>query len=293
MNGDREQRLAGLIEQELAGPAPPAAARLAERIRAGRDGVRAILFYGSGLWKGPEPDAVLDFYVLVDGYAGFDPRRRHALLGSLLPPNVYYLEDGADRCKYAVMRLHQFRAAAAGRGLHTQVWARFAQPCRLVYARDAATRRRVVTALAGAVRTFHAHTLPLLPAGESDPRRLWTTGLRRTYGNEWRSESPARADAVYQASKAALDARTSLVLPGCRPARRVATRGWRRAASKAVYFLQMVKAVFTFEGGVDYALWKIERQSGVRLTASDFQRRHPLLSAWPLVWKAWRAGALR
>ena len=78
-----------------------------------------------------------------------------------------------------------------------------------------------------------------------------------------------------------------------RPAPRPAIRGLRRVAGKAVYFLQLVKAVFTFEGGVDYAIWKIERQSGVKLEASDFQRRHPLVAAWPLVWKAWRAGGLR
>ncbi len=282
-----------LIASELAAPVPPEVTAMAGRLRAGRRGVAAILFYGSGLWKQPDPDTVFDFYVLVDGFVGFDQRRLHALLGRLLPPNVYYLAEDDRRCKFAVMRTDQFGKAAAGRSLNSQIWARFAQPCRLVYARDRAARDTVAAVLADAVVTFHAQTLPLMPAGDRDPRGVWIRGLQQTYLNEWRSESGSRAEDIYLASRTALDARSRLVLPCCTPARYVATRGIRRLLSKSVYFLQLLKAVFTFDGGVDYALWKIERQSGVKLQATDLQRRHPLVAAWPLVWKAWRAGGLR
>lgn len=287
------QALKDLITDELETPVAPPIAALGDQVRSGRRGVAAILFYGSGLWKQPDPDTVFDFYVLIDSYPAFDPRRLHALFGRLLPPNVYYLEDGGLRCKFAVIRSDQFARAAAGRSLNSQVWARFAQPCRLVYARDRAARDAVAAMLADAVVTFHAQTLPLLAADDREPARVWTRGLEQTYGNEWRSESGGRARDIYQASRAALDARSRFVLPDCRPARRIATRGSRRLLSKTVCFLQLMKAVFTFDGGVDYALWKIERQSGVRLQASGFQRRHPLIAAWPLVWKAWRAGGLR
>lgn len=287
------EALRALIAGELAAPVDPAITSLCDAVRAGRRGVAAVLFYGSGLWKQPQSDTVFDFYVLIDSYRNYDPRRLHALFGRLLPPNVYYAEDGDRRCKVAVMRLDQFENAAAGRSLNTQIWARFAQPCRLVYARDRAARDRVAAILARAVVTFHAQALALLPPERRDARSIWTRGLQQTYGNEWRSEPGERAAAIYAASRSALDARSRLVLPDCRPAASVATRGARRVLSKAVYFLQLAKAVFTFDGGVDYALWKIERQSGVRLQASDFQRRHPLLAAWPLVWKAWRAGGLR
>lgn len=289
----RIRALQDLITAELETPVAPAITALCDRLRSNRDGVVAVLFYGSGLWRAPQRDTVFDFYVLVDRYLAFDARRLHALFGRLLPPNVYYLEDGELRCKFAVIRVDQFQKAAAGGGLNTQIWARFAQPCRLVYARDRAARDVVAAALAGAVVTFHAQTLPLLAADERDARGVWIRGLRQTYHNEWRSESGARAESIYQASRAALDDRSALVLPDCRPASRVATHGTRRLLSKTIYFVQLMKAVFTFEGGVDYALWKIERQSGVKLQASDFQRRHPLIAAWPLVWKAWRAGGLR
>jgi hypothetical protein len=67
----------------------------------------------------------------------------------------------------------------------------------------------------------------------------------------------------------------------------------RRAYGKAVCLLRLMKAAFTFEGGADYILWKIERHSGVRVEASPFQRRHPLLGGWGLLWRLYRQGAFR
>ena len=57
--------------------------------------------------------------------------------------------------------------------------------------------------------------------------------------------------------------------------------------------LRLIKAVFTFEGGVDYALWKIERHSGVTVTVSDRARRHPLIFGWGPLFRLWRRGAFR
>lgn len=282
-----------LIASEIDQPVPREIAALADRVRQGRAGIVALLYYGAGLWKAPADDTVFDFYVITSTYRAFDGRRLHAVFGHLLPPNAYYLEHGGLRCKYAVMRLDQFRRAAAGGALTTQIWARFAQPCRLLHARDPAAREAIVDALADAVVTFHAQTLPHLVQTTRRPEDIWLRGLGLTYSNEWRSEGDDRARAIFDASRDALEARSRLVLPGCSPTRRPATRGPRRLLGKAVYFLQLMKAVFTFEGGVDYALWKIERQSGVRLQASAFQRRHPLIAAWPLVWRAWRRGGLR
>jgi len=54
-----------------------------------------------------------------------------------------------------------------------------------------------------------------------------------------------------------------------------------------------VKATFTFDGALDYVLWKVKRHSGVVLPVTDWQRRHPLLSAPVLAWKLYRLGAFR
>lgn len=97
-----------LITGELDAPVAREVTTLSDRIRAGRRSIVAVLFYGAGLWKEPASDTVLDFYVLTDTYRAFDARRLHAVFGRLLPPNVYYLEAGDLRCKFAVIRADQF-----------------------------------------------------------------------------------------------------------------------------------------------------------------------------------------
>jgi len=67
----------------------------------------------------------------------------------------------------------------------------------------------------------------------------------------------------------------------------------RRRTSKLLNFARLVKATFTFDGALDYVLWKVKRHSGVVLPVSDWQRRHPLLSAPVLAWKLYRRGAFR
>ena len=56
---------------------------------------------------------------------------------------------------------------------------------------------------------------------------------------------------------------------------------------------RLIKAAFTFEGGLDYILWKIARHSGVTIAVTDWQRRHPLLAAPGLAWRLYRRGAFR
>jgi hypothetical protein len=57
--------------------------------------------------------------------------------------------------------------------------------------------------------------------------------------------------------------------------------------------MRLVKSAFTFEGGVDYLLWKIERHSGVRVEVSDRVRRHPLIFGWGTLIELRRRGAFR
>ena len=318
MAANREA-LDALIRAEARAPndAPGCDALLAAiRARARRPGgIAAVLFYGSGLWQGLREDQVQDFYVLVHRLRDFDPRPLPVVLGRVLPPNVYYLETAAQgrtlRAKCAVMTLDAFTAAAAGRAATPQVWARFAQPCRLVHAADAAAEARVLAALGDAVVSLHRKILPLLPAG-LDPRGLWAWMLAETYARELRSEGRTRARTVFDAAPEALTARsraavtlsaTGAVLDGADRLVQPARRGlrWRaralaplaRVGGKAVTLLRLMKASATFEGGVDYILWKIERHSGVRVPVSDFARRHPLIGGWPVLIRLYRRGAFR
>lgn len=292
-----KKKLTALIAQETSTTVPPEVQKLSDAIIQERDGISNILFYGSGLWKQAEADTIYDFYVLVDRFYDFDRRVSSRILGSFLPPNVYYMEiqDGEKtlRCKYAVMRTNQFINAAKGRALTPQIWARFAQPCRVIYGING----KIHDALAECVLSFHRKALPLTSVNAS-PREIWLRGLSETYGAELRSEKPERTAQIFDANVDNFTRRTELVIPLLTSIARDSK--WapiinriKRPFQKIITFIRLAKATLTFENGVDYALWKVERQSGVRLKANDFQRRYPLIGAWPLVWKLWRKGGFR
>jgi len=195
------------------------------------------------------------------------------------------------------------------RWFHPYLWGRFAQPCGLLFTVDEQVRRRVVRALAGAVATFAARTLPRLPA-EFDAEALWTRGLLLTYAAELRSERPERVRALYADAAPELQALTRALArkQGWAPApsggyinpvapaeRRWSAFGWvlRRLQGKALSVLRLLKASFTFDGGLPYLAWKIERHSGVALEITPFMRRFPRLGAISAFWRTWRRGGFR
>lgn len=266
-----------------------------------RGNVLGILFYGSGLWKEAQDDTIYDFYVIADRYTDIDKNKLSAALGCALPPNVYYMEikSGSKmlRCKYALIRTDQFLKAAKGKTITPQIWARFAQPARIIYSRDEAAAKTLQEALTQCVLTFHRKTLPLTTQAAT-PRDIWLRGLQETYKAELRSEKPERTQALFDASADAFTQRTQLACEILNDIKRgskfaPALSCAKRPLQKLIAFLRLAKATLTFENGVDYALWKIERQSGVSMKANDFQRRYPLIGAWPLVWKLWRKGGFR
>jgi hypothetical protein len=317
MTAHRAQLLAEVSAADRRSPGP-GVADLIETVlaRTDRRRVQAILFYGSELDRDGQGTGVHDFYMLVDHPRAAGQGRLAAALNRILPPNVVYVEARGPggttlRAKCAIVTGRQFARAARGRATTPLIWARFAQPCRLVYARDEASAAQVHEALADAVVSFHRKLLPLVPE-QVCVSELWRRGLRDTYARELRSESAARADALWTASAASLRRRTRAALPltgwSCHMAspdevavqiparRRVAARAAASLArpwGKAASVLRLVKAAFTFEGAVDYVTWKIERHSGVRVEPTPFQRRHPLIAAWPLVWRIYRARGFR
>lgn len=310
------QELANIIRDELLSPVLPRVAAFAEALRLRHESsCVAILFYGSCLRMGQamlaEPDSVLDFYVLVDDYRNAYPKS--PVLGfanKLLPPNVFFVEQEtmgrSMRAKYALMTVDQFVRGCRPTSSTSAIWARFAQPARLIYARDETVRNRLVDACATAVRTFIDASLTL--QGETfRPDALWIVGFRYTYESELRSEKgDVRAESIVTADlqryrkigavalgpHAAADLYQNPLLPEVRRAGQAQWQRWRRTG-KTLNLLRLIKAVFTFEGAVDYALWKIERHSGVKPTISAWEKRHPLLSAPVLLWRFYREGAFR
>jgi len=172
----------------------------------------------------------------------------------------------------------------------------------------------VVKGLAQSVLTFTGCVLPRIPA-EFSARQLWGRGLALSYGAELRAEGPEKGahlfDAAppYYAEVTRLTMETGLypvaALAGTDPPRyrsrfssgaRFASRlawGLRSWQGKLLSALRLVKAITTFEGGVDYILWKINRHSGVSVDVEPRLRRHPLLAMWVLSWRLYRRGGFR
>ncbi len=299
-------RISALIAAELHTPVGPAALAMAEHCRKRHEGAAvAVLFYGSCLRQPDQAlsEALLDFYVLVDDYRVAYASRLMAWANEMLPPNVFYVElpwqGTVLRAKYAVMSLTQFTAACAPEARNVSIWARFSQPARLVWSRDSETDRAVQGALGLACRTMFGNARALLGGGaELDPLSIWRRGFAATYAAELRSEQSDRGFAVVDADEARYREMGALLLAEMPPpsvSQAEALHDWqaRGRLGKRLNLFRLIKAGFTFDGAVDYVLWKVRRHSGVVIPVSDWQRRHPLLAAPWLAWKLYRRGAFR
>jgi hypothetical protein len=288
-----------IVARTAGEPVAPEIGVLAEAMRARHaPGAVAVIAYGSSLRGIGLTDTLIDLYVLTDSPAAVSPNGLARLGCRLVPPNVHYGEvrhgDVALRAKYAVLPLDQF-ARKMGQGVaNPYFWARFAQPCRIVWVRDEEVRRTLTAALAQAVRTMIAASLPLGRPGD-DTLDLWRRGLAETYRTELRPEPGDRARAIVAANASYYRAVTNAVLGPGWVAGGAPPVSWRRrrVAGKGLSVLRLLKAGFTFEGGADYVAWKIARHSGQAIDVKPWQRRHPVLGALWLLPGLLRRGALR
>jgi hypothetical protein len=300
---DARAELTALIAQELAQPVPAAVRTMADAIRARHAGAAlGVLFYGSCLRK-PESllaDSLLDFYLLVDDYKQAYRGALMAFANRVLPPSGFYLEaqhEGATlRCKYAVISLAQFQSGVSADTDNVSLWARFSQQSRLVWSRDAATLRTIAAACTEAVLTMLGNALPLV-GKEATADAAWQRAFEETYRAELRSEGLSRAAELVGADLERCRRTHALArhLIGDPASADACAAAWRRRrrTSKLLNLARLVKATFTFDGALDYVLWKVKRHSGVVLPVTDWQRRHPLLSAPVLAWRLYRRGAFR
>ncbi|MGI9508293.1 MAG: hypothetical protein ACR2QJ_02965 [Geminicoccaceae bacterium] len=275
--------------------------------------VAAVLFYGSCLRQDPSdepPEGIQDFYVIVDSYRDAYGDRWRAIANRLLPPNVFYIEQiwqgRTVRAKCAVISRAQFLKGTSSAAFHPSFWARFSQPVALLFARGGAVRAEMTSAIMEAVHTMLTASAPLVTSPVK-PSTLWLEALGQTYRAELRPESAERAATIYAADRERYDRMARLVFADSLDGdgnietrstaadRRHARRRWlgRRLLGKPLSVLRLMKSLFTFDGGVDYALWKVERHTGVRVPISNFERRHPILSSPRLLWRVFRLSAVR
>ena len=312
-------RLINAISRNSVRTASPAVFALIDEIQQ-RHGqaAQAILFYGSCLRSGDDLDGLVDLYLLVDDYRSAYKSRMQAFLNALLPPNVYYLErkfkGQVVRTKYAVLSLADFQKGTSMRWFHSYLWGRFCQPTALLYTRNDEVADLVSKCFARAVLTFVRRVLPGVPR-QFTARQLWSRGLTLSYSAELRSEKPEKRARLFDAAAEYYEEITDLAVDALaysiqvdkstdRPRYSLQISGGKRAANRLAWklrslqgkllsIMRLLKATATFEGGVDYILWKIERHSGVTVDVEPRLKRRPLLAIWVLSWRLYRKGGFR
>ncbi|MCL6684660.1 hypothetical protein [Sphingomonas alba] len=283
--------LRDLVAEELSQPVDPRVSAMAEAIAAkyGKAS-RAVLFYGSCLREKQLDGLMLDFYLIVSSYREAYGRGWLAFANRLIPPNVFYYEHDGLAAKYAVLSEADFHRLNGPETRSVSVWARFAQPSRLVWARDDAAKAKAVAAVSRAAPTL------LSAAGRLDaesPLDWWRRAFALTYSAELRAERKGRSGSIVDIDPDRYT-RFSQAAMAAIPAE-AAGGGWgiRRLEGKILSVARLAKASTTFDGGADYIAWKINRHAGTNIELRPWQRRFPLLAAISLLPRLLRSGAVR
>jgi hypothetical protein len=309
------------VENRIFRPIPPAISFLTDELVAKYgQATEAVLFYGSCLQHGNPYDGIVDIYILVDHYRHAYDRGIAAVANYILPPNVYYHETmfhgRTIRTKYAVISMEQFQKACTMQWFHSYFWGRFCQPSLVAFTAHDQAKKIIVNTVATSILTFLARTVPCICEGNDGEltwERLWHEGLQMSYSAELR---PERADRTERILKAGSTWFKAVTLPALQALpfqvawhecgtiryasipRKLSIKcriSWvvRRVQGKCLSVMRLAKASFTFKGGVDYIVWKIERHSGVKIEVTPFLRRHPVLAMIALAWRIFSRGAAR
>jgi hypothetical protein len=147
--------LTQLVAEELAVPAQAGVCDFAAQIAAQYgDAARAVLFYGSCLRSEQLQGGMLDFYLIVSDYEAAYGKTWLATWNRRLPPNVFPFQQDELIAKVAVLSERDFHDLNRPAASAVSVWARFAQPSRLVWCADEAARVSAVNAICGAAPTL-------------------------------------------------------------------------------------------------------------------------------------------
>lgn len=290
--------LSTLVAEELALPVDPRVTAMAAAVAAQYPGAaQAVLFYGSCLRERELDGLMLDFYLIVSSYREAYGRGWYAFANRLIPPNVFPFEHDGLAAKYAVLSEADFLRENGPEAGTVSVWARFAQPSRLVWAEDEAAREAAVAAVSRAAPTLYGFALPMVAEAErGDALAVWRRGFDLTYDSELRAERKGKSVSIVDTEPDRYRRFGEVALPLASPlSPDKARKRWARfrRKGKAMSVVRLAKATTTFAGGVDYLAWKINRHAGTQIVVKPWQRRWPILGALTLLPRLLRRGAIR
>jgi hypothetical protein len=297
----------------------PILSLLLEQLQARHhNAIYAMLLYGSCLRNGNIYEGLLDLYLICSNYRAAYRRPMLAATNWLLPPNVFYAEvehNGKTlRGKITLISLQDFQRGCSRAWFQSYIWGRFSQPTRILYSRDPQTRDLIEHSLLRAARTLLHNSLPVLPQ-QGTVTSLWEQALTLSYSTELRTERPGRSTELAQTYPEFYATITKHHAPSLgfgftvydndgelsyrsevAKAQSLSTQlAWslRKGQGKLLSITRLVKALFTFEGGLDYIAWKLERHSGESVVIPDKVRRAPLIYMWGFFWDLYRRGVFK
>lgn len=273
------------------------------------DASQAVLFYGSCLRTTELEGQMLDFYLIVSSYEEAYGKSWLVRANKLLPPNVFPAEHKGLVAKVAVLSERDFHKLNRIVANSVSVWARFAQPSRLVWDAGKEAKLAVVEAISGAAVTLFDMTFPMM---EQDKKYgmldLWKRGFELTYGAELRAERKDRSGSVVDAdparyakfSPAVMRVISERDIPKKGRTKIVASRAavekrWKelRRNGKLLTLARLAKASGTYAGGIDYLAWKINRHAGTDYEIKPWQRKWPILGALVMLPRLLVGGAIK
>jgi hypothetical protein len=233
--------------------------------------IQTILFYGSCMRLGTDRNLVLDFYVLVDSLPVALGNKTSATFAGLLPPNVYYHEcqfnSRVIRAKVAVMSFERFLYSTSKKTFSSAIWARFSQPCIISYAKNQNVKLRTIKALKDAIITLLSNCAHLVVNAKT-VKQAWVLAYTATYKAELRPESKDRPKELVEAQleyfeRAGTAAMNELGL-NINHSEIISSKAawtWRLRSvwGKTLNLLRLIKAAFTYKGGINYIKWKLQR----------------------------------
>lgn len=299
-----------LIAEELAQPVDPRVTAFAESVALQYgDASRAVLFYGSCLRTTELDGQMLDFYLIVSSYDAAYGKSWLVKANKMLPPNVFPAAHEGLIAKVAVLSERDFHKLNHISASAVSVWARFAQPSRLVWCADEAAKEKAIKAIENAPITLFDMAFPMMEVDtQHSLTNLWEKGFELTYGAELRAERTGRSVSVVEADPgryrrfglatmvviAKRDAKASGKLKIV-ASRSAVEKRWKqlRRNGKLLTLARLTKASGTYAGGIDYLAWKINRHAGTDYVIKPWQRKWPILGAIVMLPRLMAGGAIK